>query len=98
MSYAIVIAFEGVTEADYWAVNATLGINPDGTGDWPEGLRSHAAGPTDSGGWLVIEKWESKAAQEAFMGGRLGAAIASAGLPAPSHIIATDTIQDKHFD
>ena len=73
MSYAIVIVFEGVTEADYWAVNATLGINPDGTGDWPEGIRSHAAGPT-ANGWVVIEKWESKAAQQAFMGGRLGAA------------------------
>jgi hypothetical protein len=98
MSYAIVVVFEGVTEADYWAVNADLGINRDGAGAWPDGIRSHAAGPTAGGGWVVIEKWESKQAQEAFMAGRLGPAIAKAGLPAPSQIIDTDTIHDTHID
>ena len=95
MSYAIVIRFEGVTEADYWAVNDNLGINRDGSGDWPEGLRSHAGGPT-SDGWVVIEKWESKEAQEAFMAGRLGAAqtrssTGGAGIaPCPaSHLTST---------
>jgi hypothetical protein len=97
MSYAIVIVFEGVTEADYWAVNASLGINRDGTGDWPAGIRSHAGGPT-ADGWVVIEKWESKEAQEAFMGGRLGAALAAAGLPAPTQIIETVTVNDTHID
>ncbi len=97
MSYAIVIVFEEVSEADYWAVNDALGINRDGTGDWPEGIRSHAAGPW-ANGWVVIEKWESKAAQQAFMGGKLGAALAASGLPAPSQIIETDTINDKHID
>ncbi len=97
MSYAIVIVFEGVGEDDYWAVNASLGLNRDGTGDWPEGIRSHAAGPTTDG-WVVIEKWESKEAQEAFMGGRLGAAIAAAGLPAPAQVIETVTVNDKHID
>jgi hypothetical protein len=97
MSYAIVIVFEGVTEADYWAVNANLGINRDGSGEWPEGIRSHAAGPT-ANGWVVIEKWESKQAQEAFMAGRLGAALSTAALPAPSQIIETDTVNDHHID
>jgi hypothetical protein len=87
MSYAIVLVFEGVSEADYWKVNDILGINRDGTGDWPEGMKSHAAGPTPSG-WMVVEKWESKA----------GAAIAAAGLPAPAQIIDTDTVQDHHID
>ena len=97
MSYAIVIVFEGVSEDDYWAVNSSLGINRDGTGDWPDGIRSHAAGPT-ADGWVVIEKWESKEAQEAFMGGRLGAALAAAGLPAPTQVIETVTINDTHID
>ncbi len=97
MSYAIVIVFDGVTEADYWAVNANLGINRDGSGEWPEGIRSHAAGPT-ADGFVVIEKWESKQAQEAFMAGRLGAALSAAGLPAPSHVIETDTVNDHHID
>lgn len=97
MSYLIVIAFEGVSEADYWAVNDKLGINRDGTGNWPEGLMSHAGGPTANGGWVVVEKWESKAAQEAFMGGRLGAALAEVGLPAPSQVIETETVNDHHI-
>jgi hypothetical protein len=95
MTYAIVLRFEGVTEADYWTVNDSLGISRDGSGEWPEGMASHAAGPTDNG-WVVIEKWESKQAQEAFMAGRLGAALATANLPAPVQIIETDTINDHH--
>ncbi|MBK5333354.1 MAG: hypothetical protein JJD93_15360 [Ilumatobacteraceae bacterium] len=97
MSYAIVLVFEGVSEADYWKVNETLGINRDGSGDWPDGIKSHAAGPTPNG-WVVVEKWESKAAQEAFMASRLGAAIAAAGLPAPAQVIETNTVNDKHID
>lgn len=97
MSFAIVIVFEGVTEADYWAVNDQLGIDRDGTGDWPDGIKSHAAGPT-ADGWLVVEKWESKAAQEAFMSGRLGAALAAVGVSAPTHVFETNTVNDKHID
>jgi hypothetical protein len=61
MSYGIVLRFEGVDEAQYWAVNEKLGINRDGTGDWPAGMVSHAGGST-SDGWVVSEVWESKAA------------------------------------
>jgi len=46
----------------------------------------------------VIEKWESKAAQEAFMGSRLGAAIAAAGVPAPVQIIETNTVNEHHSE
>ena len=97
MSYVCVLVFDGVSEADYWRVNENLGINRDGSGDWPDGIRSHAAGPT-AGGWVVVEKWESKSAQEAFMASRLGAAIAAAGLPAPAQIIETNTVNDQHID
>ena len=97
MSYAIVLVFEGVSEDDYWSVNRSLGINPDGSGDWPAGIRSHAAGPTASG-WLVVEKWETKQAQESFMSSRLGAAIANAGLPAPAHVFETNTVLDTHIE
>ena len=96
MSYAIVLVFEGVTEEDYWRVNDILGVNRDGTGDWPDGMKSHAGGPTENG-WLVIEKWESKESHEAFMASRLGAAIAAAGVPAPVHIFETNTINEHHF-
>ena len=93
MSYGIVLRFEGVSEDDYWAVNSKLGIGPDGSGDWPEGMKSHVAGPTPDG-WVVIEIWESKGAQEAFMANRLGAALGAVGLPAPAQIIETDTVNE----
>ncbi len=91
MSYGIVLAFEGVGSDQYWAVNEKLGINPDGTGDWPAGIVSHAGGPTATG-WVVTEIWNSKADQEAFMASRLGAALAEVGLPAPSQIIESDLV------
>ncbi|MEY2582930.1 MAG: hypothetical protein QOE09_2779 [Ilumatobacteraceae bacterium] len=93
MSYGIVLRFEGVSEDDYWAVNSKLGIGRDGSGDWPEGMKSHVAGPTPDG-WVVIEIWESKGAQEAFMANRLGAALGAVGLPAPAQIIETDTVNE----
>jgi hypothetical protein len=91
VSYGIVLAFDGVGADQYWAVNEKLGINPDGTGDWPSGLRSHSGGPTATG-WVVCEVWESKADQEAFMASRLGAALGEIGLPAPSQIIESELV------
>ncbi len=96
MSYALVLVFEGMTEADYCAVNAKLGIQRDGSGDWPAGMRSHTGGPTATG-WVVIERWESKQAHEAFMAARLGAALAASGVPAPVQVIETDSINDHVF-
>ena len=91
MSYGIVLRFEGVDEAQYWAVNEKLGINRDGTGDWPAGMVSHAGGST-SDGWVVYEVWESKAAQEAFMASRLGAALGGVGVPEPVQVIEADIV------
>jgi hypothetical protein len=93
MSYGIVLEFNGVSQAQYDAINGKLGIDSvSGKGDWPPGLISHAAGPVAGGGWVVTEVWESKAAQEAFMSSRLGAELAAAGVPAPSHVIETDLV------
>jgi len=47
----------------------------------PSGLISHVGGPTDNG-WCVVEVWESQQAQADFMGSRLGAAMAAAGITA----------------
>jgi len=89
MSYGIILVFEGVGVDQYWAVNEKLGVSRDGTGDWPEGMRSHTGGPTASG-FVVTEVWDSKADQEAFMANRLGAALADVGLPQPSQIIESE--------
>lgn len=91
MSYGIVLVFEGVGADKYWAVNERLGIKADGSGDWPPGIISHAGGPTASG-WVVSEVWTSKADQEAFMGGRLGAALGEIGVPAPVQIIESELV------
>jgi hypothetical protein len=91
MAYGIVLTFDGVGEDQYWAVNEKLGINRDGTGDWPAGILSHTGGPTATG-WIVAEIWNSKADQEAFMGGRLGAALGAVGLPEPTQVIESDLV------
>jgi hypothetical protein len=76
MTYGILLEFDdSVGKKQYDAVNEQLGLDPvKGTGDWPDGLISHAGG-TLSDGFIVYEVWESQAKQEAFMAGRLGAAL-----------------------
>jgi hypothetical protein len=91
MAYGLVLVFEGVGEDQYWAVNEKLGIGRDGRGDYPKGLVTHAAGPTPTG-WVVIEVWDAKSSQEAFMASRLGPALGAVGVPAPSQVIETDTV------
>lgn len=82
MADGVVLQFAGVSEAEYDAVNAKLGIDPrTGEGDWPAGLLHHTAGASD-GGWVVTEIWESRQAQGEFMSSRLGPALA--GMPQPN--------------
>ena len=67
----------------YPKVNEVLGLDPNtGAGDWPKGLISHLAGAGD-GAVVVVEVWESRADQEAWMSGRLGAAMGQVGVPQP---------------
>jgi hypothetical protein len=92
MAYGIVLEFTDVDRKQYDAVNDKLGIDmASGTGDWPAGLLSHAAGPLPSG-WIVSEIWESKSAHEGFMAGRLGAALAAVGVPAPTRVTDSDLV------
>lgn len=92
MPYGIVLVFDGVGADQHWAVNDKLGINADGSGDWPAGILSHTGGPTATG-WVVAEVWNSKADQEAFMASRLGAALGAVGVPDPIQIIESDLAQ-----
>jgi hypothetical protein len=89
MSYGIVLVFDGVSAAQYWAVNEQLGIKPDGSGDWPTGMLSHSGGPSGTG-LVVSEVWSTKADQEAFMATRLGPALGVVGVPAPVQIIESE--------
>ncbi len=87
MAYGIILEFSGdVTKKQYDAVNEKLGIDmAAGTGDWPAGLRSHAGGPTQDG-FVVMEVWDTKEQQQAWIGGRLGAALGAVGVPEPLRV------------
>jgi hypothetical protein len=83
MPELFVLEFEGFDKDDYGKVNSLLGIDmATGAGDWPAGLLTHSAGRTDKG-WMVVEVWESREAQDNFMKSRLGAALQQAGVDRP---------------
>jgi hypothetical protein len=81
MAVGLILKFEQTSRDVYDAVNARLGIDmKSGTGDWPAGLLTHAAGTGDDGSLMVIEVWESRDAQNRFMEERLGRALAEGGI------------------
>ena len=83
MSDALLYEFSGVSADDYLAVNAKLGLDPNGEGgDWPAGMISHT-GAAGTGSFFDFEVWDSKQSQEAFMESRLGPALGASGIPAP---------------
>ncbi len=83
MSEVLVLEFEGFGRDVYDAVNRELGLNDDwSAGQVPAGLIDHVAGASGSG-WVVVEVWESREAQAAFMESRLGAALQAGGVPGP---------------
>jgi len=88
MAEAIILEFRDADPALYDAVNKLLGLDPaTGTGDWPDGLVSHTgAEHLDGNGLTVFEVWESRDAQEAFMGSRLGPALGQAAVPEPTRV------------
>ncbi len=93
MAQQVILEFAGVDAQMYDSVNTTLGLDPNtGKGDWPAGLRSHSGATTPDGGLLVTEIWESQEANEAWMGGRLGAALAEVGVPEPVRVTWSDVI------
>ena len=92
MRYGLVLEFSGIGQREYDAVNEKLGIDMNATDtDHPEGLISHAGGPTTMG-LCVFEVWESKAAQQAFMSDRLGPALAGVGVAPPSRVTEVEVI------
>lgn len=80
----------------YHGVNKILGWN--GTPDaehWPAGMLSHVA--AESGDKLVVvEVWQSQAAQEAFMQSQLGPAFAEAQVPQPTRVEWFTNVADIH--
>jgi len=84
MPESLLLEFAGIDKDTYWSVNSLLGVNPDtGEGEWPAGLIHHQGALTPEGTVLIMEVWESQAANTAFMESRLGPALAQAGVPEP---------------
>jgi hypothetical protein len=80
MTEVLILEFDGYSAETYDRVNKTLGIDMhSGEGDWPAGLHTHLAGPTEGGGWIIVEVWESQEDQDAFMQSRLGPALNQVG-------------------
>jgi hypothetical protein len=80
----LILEFDGVTEKEYEATNAALGIDMEtGQGEWPDGLITHAAGLRDDGHFVVTEVWDTPQHQERFMEGRLGEALQKGGVTSP---------------
>jgi len=87
MAAGLILEFSGVSDKDYEAVSSKLGIDvKTGQGNWPKGLQSHGAGHTDDGGFVIMEVWSDRGAQEEFMVTRLGPALGEVGVPAPSRV------------
>lgn len=84
MAAAVILEFEGVTQKEYDAVNAALGIDSaTGGGDWPDGIVTHSAGLNEDGRLVVMEVWDTPQHQARFMEGRLGAALVEGGVTEP---------------
>lgn len=85
MAEVLILEFADATADHYWAVNKILGVDArTGEGDWPPPLLSHIGSFSDAG-LIVVEVWESQEAQAEFMG-RLGPALAEAGVPEPTRM------------
>lgn len=97
MAELLILEFERLGEADYEKVNEILGLDPtSGEGDWPAGIVSHTAGPTEDG-WIVVEVWETRDDQGEFMRARLGPALKQAGFDKPPKRAQWWKAKSHHF-
>ncbi|MFI8522703.1 antibiotic biosynthesis monooxygenase [Streptomyces sp. NPDC085481] len=64
MAVIVTVEIPGGTQEIYERTNQRIT-----TASWwpPEGFLAHAAGPDGSGGWRVIDFWESEQAFQAFV-------------------------------
>jgi hypothetical protein len=80
---AIARMFENpdVSAEQYDAVGERLGVDAS---NLPEGAILHVAGPAPTGGWRVIEVWESEEAAAKFDTEQVEPALQAAGIQRPA--------------
>lgn len=98
MSDVVVIEIASPAAVEiYNSVNNHLGWDggvPDAA-HWPAGLLSHIAGEQGDK-LIVVEVWESQAAQAEFMHSQLGPAFAAVNVPHPARIEWFNSVGDMH--
>jgi hypothetical protein len=97
MAEVVVIEFAEPNALEiYKRVNKELGWEgvPDSTA-WPAGMLSHVSGEKGDK-LIVVEVWESQAAQGEFMTSQLGPAFAAVSAPKPSRIEWFNSVMDVH--
>jgi hypothetical protein len=78
MAVLMILELDGATTDDYEAVNEAMGLDKD---NLPDGLVSHAVGPTEDGdGILIVDVWESEEKLDHFVQNKIGPAMAQAGV------------------
>jgi hypothetical protein len=78
MAVAVIVDNPQGSEEIYKKVRAQVGL------DAPAGGIFHAAGPSPTGGWRVLEVWESEEEARRFRSERLMPAFDAAGIPRPA--------------
>jgi hypothetical protein len=98
MAVGLILEFTGVGKAEYDAVDKALGLDMYmKTGDFPDGLITHAAGTSDQDTFVVMEVWESKSAQEEFMQSRLGSALQQGGVTSQPKVTWIELLAHQEF-
>src|ERR1051325_749226 len=70
MSYIMVMENPDWTQDEYDQITSKLSLDsPDA--EWPQGCLKHFAGPSENGGWCVVDEWESKEDFQNFFENRL---------------------------
>jgi hypothetical protein len=93
MSDVLIVEVHGAKPEKYDEVNGYLGFDPrTGSGDWPDGMRSHVAAATAGGDLVVIEVWDSREQQQQFLESHLGPALGKAGITKPDRMEWLDIV------
>jgi hypothetical protein len=90
MAVGVILEFKNQDASQYEAVCSKLGW--DMKSGQAAGLLSHAAGPSDDGGFVVMEIWDSREAQVQFIQSRLGPALGEVGVSEPSRTVWVDLL------
>jgi hypothetical protein len=96
MAEVVVIEFTEPNAGElYHKVNREIGWDGEPGAAWPAGMLSHVAGEKGDK-LIVVEVWESQAAQGEFLSSKLGPALAAVGAPNAARIEWFSSLMNVH--